>query len=116
VNEHVSIPLSYRAPWHARRLFDKYADTVDVALLDDLRILTSEIVLHSGRPDGDPIEIITVFTDDTVRVEVVDQGTGRDALQPRSQTPPSGLQYVQCSATAGGSSTSGTRSTCNPTP
>jgi len=99
VSNSVTIELSVHAPRDARRYFDRYAATLHHALLDDIRILTSEIVTnavrHSGRPPGDPIEIRTSLTDETVRVEVVDRGSGVARLRPRSKTPPSGLQYVQ---------------------
>jgi hypothetical protein len=66
--------------------------------LDDLRILSSETVTnavrHSGRREGDPIDVATTITSTLVRVEVKDLGVGVDTLRPRSLRPPSGLGYV----------------------
>jgi anti-sigma regulatory factor (Ser/Thr protein kinase) len=94
----MSVALSVHAPREARQSFDRFADSVDGALLNDLRILSTELVsnavLHSGRPQGDPIEVLTTFTDMSVRVEVIDQGEGVTSLAPRATNPPSGLQLV----------------------
>jgi len=95
----VTVALSEHAPRETRHCFDRYSDRMGVALLADLRILSSEIVTnavqHSGRETGDPIEIVVTIRPDAVRVEVIDQGEGTTSLQPRSTVPPSGLQYVE---------------------
>jgi len=98
VNDSVTIALSVHAPRKARQFFDRYVGRLHPTLLDDVRILASEIVSnavrHSGRPPGDPIKLIASVTTETMRVEVVDQGRGVEALRPRCEMPPSGLQYV----------------------
>ena len=95
----MTVQLSAHAPGQVRRSFDQFADRVDAELLDDLRILSTEIVtnavVHSGRPTGDPIEVVTTFGPKHVRVEVIDQGDGVTPLIPRSTSPPSGLQLVE---------------------
>jgi anti-sigma regulatory factor (Ser/Thr protein kinase) len=69
------------------------------SLLDDLTLLTSEVVTnavqHSGRPDGDPLSVNTTVLDGVLRVEVTDQGSGKADLEPGSIDPPSGLGYLQ---------------------
>jgi anti-sigma regulatory factor (Ser/Thr protein kinase) len=95
----MTFALSVHAPRQVRQSFDQFADRVDGALLDDLRILSTEIVtnavLHSGRPTGDPIDVVTTFAPTSVRVEVIDQGEGAMPLTPRSISPPSGLRLVE---------------------
>jgi anti-sigma regulatory factor (Ser/Thr protein kinase) len=95
----MTIALSPIAPRTARASWDRYTNRIEEALLDDLRILSSEIVTnvvqHSGRPNGDPIEITTTLTPTVIRVEVKDMGDGVDLLEPRSTSPPSGLAYVE---------------------
>ena len=95
----MTVALSVDAAREVRQSFEQYADRVDVPLLDDLRILSTEIVtnavLHSGRPTGDPIEVVTTFTSTSVRVEVTDQGEGVATLTPRATDPPSGLHLVE---------------------
>lgn len=94
----LTIELSANAPRQVRHSFDRHAGRIEETLLDDLRLLSSEIVTnaveHSGRPQGDPITIETAVESDLVRIEVVDQGNGICPLQPRSSQPPSGLGYV----------------------
>jgi anti-sigma regulatory factor (Ser/Thr protein kinase) len=95
----MTVGLSDQAPREVRHLFERFAEFTEEALLDDLRILSTEIVSnavrHSGRPPGDPIEVVTTFTSTNVRVEVIDQGQGSTQLTPRSTSPPSGLQLVE---------------------
>src|SRR6476661_5626550 len=99
MEQRIMLTLSDRAPREARDFFDRFDHRISPALLDDLRIMTSEIVTnsveHSGRPQGDPIEVTTSITTDMVRVEVRDEGRGIVPLKPRSSEPPSGLQYVE---------------------
>ncbi len=98
MHQHDSIPLSSSAPGTARRSFDGLTGLVEASLLDDLRLLTSEIVTnavqHSGCPQGDPITVDTALGKDVMRIEVLDQGDGVGSLRPRSSSPPSGLGYV----------------------
>jgi anti-sigma regulatory factor (Ser/Thr protein kinase) len=95
----MTVALSVRAPREVRRSFDQFSDGVEASLLDDLRILSTEVVSnavrHSGRPTGDPIDVVTTFGPSSVRVEVVDQGEGVTPLTPRSTSPPSGLHLLE---------------------
>jgi anti-sigma regulatory factor (Ser/Thr protein kinase) len=98
VSHILTFPLSVDAPRQARRSFDRYTGTIEEALLDDLRLLSSEIVTnavqHSGCPRGDPLRIEVTTARDLIRVEVIDGGKRTRPVRPRSQTPASGLQYV----------------------
>lgn len=95
----MTIPLSVEAARQTRRSFDRYSGTVEEALLDDLRLLSSEMVTnavqHSGCRQGDPILVEVTTTGETVRVEVTDRGERKEPVRPRSQVPASGLQFVE---------------------
>ena len=95
----MTVALSVHAPREVRQSFEQFTDKVHRDLLDDLRILSTEIVTnavrHSGRPEGDPIEVVTTFSPTNVRVEVIDQGAGIEPLVARSASPPSGLRLVE---------------------
>jgi anti-sigma regulatory factor (Ser/Thr protein kinase) len=95
----MTVALSVHAPRQVRQSFDQFADRVDGALLDDLRILSTEVVtnavMHSGRPTGDPIDVVTTFAPTSVRVEVIDQGEGVERLVARADSPPSGLRLFE---------------------
>jgi anti-sigma regulatory factor (Ser/Thr protein kinase) len=56
-------------------------------LLDDARLLTSEVVTnavrHSGAPDGSVVDLAVAASKDRVKVEVADQGRGFEP-QPRA--------------------------------
>ena len=98
MRQRMTLVLSLDAPRRARHFFDRYQDEIEASLLDDLRIASSELVTnavaHSGRPEGDPIEMVTTVSAEMIRVQVTDQGDGPAPLQPRSLTPPSGLAFV----------------------
>jgi hypothetical protein len=94
------LELSIHAPRQVRDSLElQYAGSMERSLLDDLRLLTSEVVsnavLHSGRPTGDPFTLVTSVIDDVLRVEVTDGGKGMLLLTPRTINPPSGLGLVQ---------------------
>jgi hypothetical protein len=95
----LTVALSVHAPRLVRRAFDRYSETIEESLLDDLRLLSSEVVTnavqHSGRPQGDPIRVDITTTHQLIRVGVTDQGQRTEAVGPRSRAPASGLQYVE---------------------
>ena len=96
----VKLTLSTHAPGLVRRSFEtRYAETIERSLLDDVKIMASELVsnsvLHSGRPTDDPIATTATVSDRVLRVEVIDRGEGADPLLPRSSHPPSGLGMVE---------------------
>ena len=61
---------------------DLFSEVLDEQRLDDLRLLTSELVSnsvrHGGRSQEKPIRVQVSVTDVAVRVAVVDSGTGFD--------------------------------------
>ena len=94
------LALSVDAPRQVRDSLElQYAGTMERSLLDDLRLLASELVsnavIHSGRPTGDSLTLETSIVDDVLRVEVTDGGEGVLLLTPRTTSPPSGLGLVE---------------------
>ena len=57
--------------------------------------IVTNAVQHSGCLRGEPLRIEVTTARDLVRVDVIDGGKRTRAVRPRSQTPPSGLQYVE---------------------
>jgi anti-sigma regulatory factor (Ser/Thr protein kinase) len=61
---------------------DLFCDVLDQQRLDDLRLLTSELVSnsvrHGGRSQARPIRVRVSVTDVAVRVAVIDSGPGFD--------------------------------------
>src|SRR4051794_24895165 len=72
------LPKSSTAPAAARNLLDRLRGEVSEAVLDDARLLTSELVANSVehvREEGD-IEVEIALDDGFLRVEVGDPGPG----------------------------------------
>ena len=95
----MTVALSHQAPRTIRdSLETEYALTMDRALLDDVKVMASEAVtnavIHSGRPDGDPISVSANVTESVLHIEVGDQGKGVANLSARSLDPPSGLGFL----------------------
>jgi anti-sigma regulatory factor (Ser/Thr protein kinase) len=89
------------APREARRSLDDLTETVSPGILDDLRLLVSELVTnsirHAGVKEGTPIALRVVVTDSRVRAEVVDPGPGferREIVPSLYQTSGWGLYFV----------------------
>jgi anti-sigma regulatory factor (Ser/Thr protein kinase) len=62
---------------HARHTLDRLADAIGKPLLDELRLLVSEVVTNSIRHGGlGPIELWVSVDPRIVRVEVEDRGPG----------------------------------------
>lgn len=96
----MTVALSCRAPAAVRdSLETRYASTMDRSLLDDVKIMASELVTnavqHSGRPDGDPLSLSATVADGVLHVDVGNEGSGVPSLEPRSLCPPSGLGYLE---------------------
>lgn len=96
----MTVALSRQAPGAVRESLEtRYAAAMDRSLLDDVKIMASEMtsnsVRHSGRPEGDPLSMSATVANGVVRVEVGDQGHGVANLEPRSLNPPSGLGYLE---------------------
>jgi anti-sigma regulatory factor (Ser/Thr protein kinase) len=89
--------LSSRAPQLARRRLNEFIGLIESFLLDDLRIVTSELVsnavAHSGKAGGDPITVKTRLASSVMRVEVIDYGERVVAL-PAHPHKRSGLGVI----------------------
>jgi hypothetical protein len=88
----VTLGLSTHAPSQVRRsLAERYVGSMETSLLDQLTLLTSELVTnavqHSERPDGDEIHVCADVSEGVLRVEVADDGDDVDPLEPRSLAP-----------------------------
>ena len=73
-----TLPKSLSAPARARELLERLQAELSPELLDDARLLLSEIVANAVehvREDGD-IEVRIHLRDDVLRVEVSDPGSG----------------------------------------
>jgi anti-sigma regulatory factor (Ser/Thr protein kinase) len=83
---HTRIPLTATAGARARQSLEPIRHTLDPESFETLRLLVTELVnnsqKHSGRPQGDPIELTVELSSRHVRAEVVDQGGGGDVLRP----------------------------------
>ena len=77
-----------KAAGAARRLLDDIASQVEGSLLDDLKLLVSELVTNSVRHAGisvqDQIRLMVGVSSDRVRVQVCDEGLG---FMPRPVVP-----------------------------
>lgn len=96
----MTVALSPQAPRTVRdSLETEYAQAMDRSLLDDIKVMASEAitnaVVHSGRPNGDPISVSSSVRDGVLRVEIADQGRGVPDLRARSVDPPSGLGFLE---------------------
>lgn len=73
---HQEIPTGPEAPAHARALVASLSSRVPERLLDEVRIVISELVTnsyqHAGNPEGTPIDVHLDLTEDRLRVEVID--------------------------------------------
>jgi len=83
---HTRIPLTSMAGARARQSLEPFRHAVDPQSFETLRLLVTELVnnslKHSGRPQGDPIELTVELSSRHVRAEVVDRGTRGDVLRP----------------------------------
>lgn len=78
------LPLTPTAGARARRCLEPLRSRLNPRSFESLRLLVTELVnnslVHSGRPEGDPITLTVELGHREVRAEVLDQGTG--SLQP----------------------------------
>jgi anti-sigma regulatory factor (Ser/Thr protein kinase) len=86
VEIHRDIPNGPRAPAEARHLVDSLADDVPAPLLDDVRLIATELVTnsykHAGNPPGHPIEVTLDLRPDHLRLVVID----RSVFDPTPET------------------------------
>jgi anti-sigma regulatory factor (Ser/Thr protein kinase) len=75
-----------RAAAEARRAVDSLTDRVSAQILEDVRLVASELVTnsyqHAGNPPGHPIELSLDLRRDRLRLEVVD----RSVFDPTPET------------------------------
>ncbi len=80
------IPNGPQAAAEARRFVNSFADDIPASTLDDVRLVTSELVTnsyqHAGNPPGHPIEVTLDLRPDHVRLQVVD----RSVFDPTPET------------------------------
>ena len=78
------------APGSARSALERLRDRVPSNVLDDVRLLVSELVTnsvrHAGLSSDDRVELRVEVTPSTIRVEVTDPGRGF-AQMPPTPTP-----------------------------
>ncbi len=71
------LPPTRQAPAEARGLLDRLEGRVASELLDEARLLVSELVTNSVKYGGDgPIRLEVTAAGDRVRAEIIDQGAG----------------------------------------
>ena len=77
---HRDIPLSLRAPTEARHALDGLASALPSKVLEDLRLIVTELVAnsvkHSGLRQGEPIALRIQASRERVHVEVADVAGG----------------------------------------
>ena len=82
----LDIPTGPRAAAEARQFVSSLADHVPAPILDDVRLVTSELVgnsvKHAGNPPGHPIHVKIQVRSDRLRLEVVD----RSVFDPAPET------------------------------
>ncbi len=98
----LALPSDEHAPRAARRALDKLQDEVPSGLLENARLLVSELVTNSVRHaavgDGAVIVLTVHMSAGTVRVEVADAGPGFEPEPPNPsmyQTSGWGLYLVE---------------------
>jgi anti-sigma regulatory factor (Ser/Thr protein kinase) len=81
-----TLPKSPTSPARARQLLDRLSDQIDEQVLENARLLVSELVTNAVehvREEGD-IELRVDVTDDVLRIEVLDPGPG---FTPAARVP-----------------------------
>jgi anti-sigma regulatory factor (Ser/Thr protein kinase) len=83
----IELPPAPASVARARDGLDALRGTLNEGVLDDVRLLISEIVTnsvrHAGLGPGDRVAVRVMAEPKRVRAEVVDAGRGFDAPQPR---------------------------------
>jgi anti-sigma regulatory factor (Ser/Thr protein kinase) len=82
----IRLPLGPTAGARARRSLEALRADLDRQSFDALRLLVTELVnnslKHSGRPEGDPIDLTVELAGRKVRAEVVDRGADAGMIWP----------------------------------
>jgi anti-sigma regulatory factor (Ser/Thr protein kinase) len=76
------IPANASAPRAARNALERLRDQISPDMLENARLLVSELttnsVRHAGLPDGAAITLRADLSSDRLRIEVTDDGPGFD--------------------------------------
>ena len=75
----ISIPSSPHAPSRVRRAIERLAGSLEDGVLEQLKLLATELVTNSCRhaaAKGDPIGVVLAMDDSVVRLSVTDTGPG----------------------------------------
>lgn len=78
----ISIPSSPQAPGRARRAIERLSGELDETVVEQLKLLATELVTNSCRhaaAKGDPIGLVLAVDESVVRLSVTDTGPGFDA-------------------------------------
>jgi anti-sigma regulatory factor (Ser/Thr protein kinase) len=94
----LSLNRSSEAPAHARRALSSVEHVVEGPLMDDVRLLVSELVtnsvIHSATNLDGPIQLCLRVSSGEVRCEVSDVGSWRDPVPDPRGLSGWGLQLV----------------------
>jgi hypothetical protein len=84
LGDEFTYPLADESPGVARRELDRFVGLIERSLLDDMRIITSELIAlaigRSPKAKGSSIVVTTSLASDVLRIEV-------DHVVTRSATP-----------------------------
>jgi hypothetical protein len=84
LDDEFAYPLADESPGVARRDLDRYVGLIERSLLDDMRIITSELIAlaigRSPKSKGSSIVVTTSFASNVLRIEV-------DHVVTQSATP-----------------------------
>ena len=76
----VALPAVPESIPRSREVLESLRGELDESLLDDLRLIVSELVTnsirHAGLRSSDPIDLEISVTDETIRLELRDRGRG----------------------------------------
>ena len=78
----ISIPSSPQAPGRARRAIERLSGGLDETVVEQLKLLATELVTNSCRhaaAKGDPIALVLAIDEGLVRLSVTDTGPGFEA-------------------------------------
>jgi anti-sigma regulatory factor (Ser/Thr protein kinase) len=82
----VRLSCDVDAPGNARRALNGLSERIDSPVLDDIRLLVSELVTngvrHTGQGPSGWVRLVIRLGHDGVRVEVSDPGPGFDDVPP----------------------------------
>jgi anti-sigma regulatory factor (Ser/Thr protein kinase) len=86
----VALPAVPESIPRAREILEGLRGELDESMLDDLRLIVSELVTnsirHAGLRPSDPIDLAVSVTDSTIRLELRDRGRGF-APPPSPESP-----------------------------